>query len=86
MAESGKHKIELKSEEFQEVLGRVPSWILRYGIILIGILFLMLLGGSAIFKYPETVTATMTLTGTNPPAALIAKESGKLKEISISDN
>lgn len=86
MAESEKHKIELKSEEFQEVLGRVPSWILRYGIILIGILFLMLLAGSAIFKYPETVTATMTLTGTNPPAALIAKESGKLKEISVSDN
>lgn len=86
MAELKKHEIELKSEEFQEVLGRIPPWILRYGIILIGIIFLMLLIGSSIFKYPEIVTASMTLTGTNPPAALIAKESGKLKEISVSDN
>lgn len=86
MAESKKHEIELKSEEFQEVLGRIPPWILRYGIILIGCMFLMLLIGSSIFKYPEIVTASMTLTGTNPPAALIAKESGKLKEISVSDN
>lgn len=86
MPELKKHEIELKSEEFQEVLGRIPPWILRYGIILIGIIFLMLLIGSSIFKYPEIVTASMTLTGTNPPAALIAKESGKLKEISVSDN
>ncbi len=47
MAEESQHKtdidkqIELRSEEFQEVLGSVPSWILRRGITLIAIIILI---------------------------------------------
>ncbi len=77
--------IELRSEEFQEVLGSVPPWILRKGIILIAIIVFILLIGSAIFKYPDTITTSMTLTGSIPPASLIAKTSGKLQEVSIYD-
>lgn len=80
-----KQKIELRSEEFQEVLGDVPPWILRWGILLIGIIIMVIMIGSAIFKYPDTIQASMTLTGTNPPTALVARISGKLKEINIKD-
>ena len=59
-------EIELRSEEVQEVMNRVPPAILRYGSgVLLGIV-LLLLGGSAWFSYPETVATEFTLaTGTD---------------------
>ncbi|GHV40040.1 hemolysin [Bacteroidia bacterium] len=85
--EKGKdeHKIELRSEEFQEILGAVPSWILRRGITVLAIIIAILLIGSAFFKYPDTISATMTLTGTSPATALVAKASGRLQELEVID-
>ncbi|MFV0329287.1 MAG: HlyD family secretion protein [Dysgonomonas sp.] len=79
-------KIELRSEEFQEVLGSVPSWILRWGITIVALAIVILLIGSAIFKYPEIITAKIVLTGSTPPASIVAKTTGKLNELYISDN
>lgn len=54
-------EIELRSEEVQEVMNRVPPAILRYGSgVLLGIV-LLLLGGSVWFSYPETVVTEFTL-------------------------
>lgn len=78
-------QIELRSEEFQEVLGNVPSWILRRGITLIALVLLVILLGSAVFKYPDIITTSMTLTGSTPAASLIAKTSGKIQELNITD-
>lgn len=83
--ENATNEIELRSEEFQEVLGSIPSWILRRGIALIGFIILIILIGSAIFKYPDIITTTMRLTGSTPAAALIARTSGKIGELSIND-
>lgn len=53
--------IELRSEEVQEVMNRVPPVLLRYGSgVLLGIV-LLLLGGSAWFSYPETVATEFAL-------------------------
>ena len=79
-------KIELRSEEFQEVLGAVPHWILRWGIIILAVFTLILLVGSAIFKYPDIIPAQITLTGARPPASIVAHSSGKLKELFVTDN
>jgi HlyD family secretion protein len=78
--------IELRSEEFQDVLGTVPHWILRQGITILAIIIVILLIGSAIFKYPDIISSSITLTGSTPPAAIVAKASGKMKELYISDN
>lgn len=77
--------MELRSEEFQEILGQVPSWILRRGITLIFLIILIILIGSACFRYPDTITTAMTLTGTTPATTLIARTSGKIKELNIID-
>ena len=86
MKEEMKDKdIELRSEEFQEILGRIPGWILRRGIFIIVCFVLVILIGSAMFKYPDVITTEMTLTATNPPAALVANTSGKLRELFVKD-
>ncbi len=78
--------IELRSEEFQEVLGEVPGWLLRWGIILVASIIALLLIGSSIFKYPEVISSSMVLTGTSPVASVVAKTSGKLQMLFIKDN
>ncbi len=86
MNQKEEDKIELRSEEFQDVLGTVPHWILRWGITVLSIIIVILLVGSAIFKYPDIISSSITLTGSTPPATIVAKASGKLKELNIDDN
>ncbi|MDL2303346.1 HlyD family secretion protein [Dysgonomonas sp. OttesenSCG-928-D17] len=78
-------QIELRSEEFQEIMGSIPSWILRRGITIIALIVLIVLIGSAIFKYPDIITTSMTLTGSMPATALVSRTSGKIQELSIID-
>ena len=77
--------IELRSEEFHEILGHIPGWILRRGILVIACFITIVLIGSALFKYPDIITTEMVLTGTNPPASLVANSSGKLRELFVAD-
>ena len=79
-------KIELRSEEFQEILGSVPHWILRWGITVLTFVIVILLAGSAIVKYPDVIPARIVVTGSIPPAAVAARASGKLKELFVADN
>ena len=82
---SDDNNIELRSEEFQEILGEIPSWILRWGITLAAIIIILIFVGSAFFKYPDIITAKMTLTGEIPAAGIVAKTSGKIQEIYVVD-
>lgn len=81
-----KQEIELRSEEFNEVLSTVPAWIIRWGITVTACVVLMLLVGSAVFKYPDVISSTVTLTGTTPVSAIVAKTSGKLQELYVENN
>ena len=85
MEDTKETDIELRSEDFQEILGEVPPWILRWGITTIAAVIVVLLIGSSIFKYPDTISSTMTLTGTTPTANVVAKASGKLKMLCVND-
>jgi HlyD family secretion protein len=45
----------------------------------------VLLVGSYIFKYPDVITAGVVLTGSTPPAGIVASSSGKLTILDIKD-
>lgn len=74
-------EIELRSAEVQEVMSRIPPWILRRGITLLFIIVLLLLIGSWFFKYPDVIQAEITVTSEEPPASVIARSTGKIDEI-----
>ena len=77
--------IELRSEEVQDILGQVPSWIIRWGTVVALITVCLLLLGSWLFKYPDIRRAVITVTTQNPPATLVAKVSGKIDKLFVSD-
>lgn len=80
------NKIELRSNEINEILGKPPKWIVRWGITAIFSVVGILLIGSFVFKYPVMVNAGVIITTKNPPAALVAKTSGKIQELYFIQN
>jgi hypothetical protein len=50
-----------RSEEVQEIMGRMPPWILRSGITLIALLVLAAFVAAWFFRYPEVVSANVVM-------------------------
>lgn len=87
MDKEGKaRKVELHRKELEDMLGRVPGWITRNGMILFVFLFALLLYGSWLFKYPDKRKARIVVTSVNPPAELRARTSGKITGLFVEDN
>lgn len=80
------NKIEIRSEEVQELLGQVPKWIVRWGITIIALTIVILIAGSAMFRYPDIQHTDLVLTTENPPANLVAKINGKIQKLFVKDN
>lgn len=74
------HEIEDRyySEPVQEIMGNIPSWVTRWGVSIITGIFVLIIIGCCIIKYPQTVTSSITLTSENPPSDLTARYDGLL--------
>lgn len=86
MDQEKKSEIELNSEEFQEILAKTPSWILRCGVMLVLIIIVLFLVGASLFRYPDVIQASITLTGTIPAARIKAKTTGILLDICVEND
>ena len=79
-------KIEIRSEEVQEILGTPPRWIIRWGTMLI-IAGVGLLGFvSYIVKYPDVVVVPLTITTTVEPVQVVAQRNGHLSRFLVKEN
>jgi len=81
-----KNDIELRSDEIQEILTKVPHRILRWGNGIFIALLLLLLSITWFVKYPDVVVAEATITTVIPPQKEFAKTSGKLQKIFVDNN
>lgn len=84
--ETDDKKIELRSDDFQEIVGRTPSWMVRYGIMAITLSVVVLLVGSYFFKYPDIINSRIEIITENPPVSIIARADGKLQDLVVDDN
>ncbi|HRT34456.1 MAG TPA: hypothetical protein P5023_08495, partial [Bacteroidales bacterium] len=78
---SERRKIEIRSDDVNEILTRPPGWIVRWGNTLISAIFILFVIGCAIFSYPDKLTAPIVVTSANLPAQLMAKTTGKVQEL-----
>lgn len=78
-------EIELHSEDVQEVMGYVPPAIQRYGIIILLCIIGVLMTGSAIFSYPDTVEAELVVTMSPSPRYVKAENGNRLEQIFITE-
>ena len=69
--------IELRCEEVQEILTRPPHALVRWGItVFFTVLALFFIGG-CFFKYPDVVSAEITVTTEHPHVWIVARGTGK---------
>ena len=78
-------EIELRSEEVQEILTRVPNWMIRWGSVVVLLILVSLFFVSWLVKYPDVITTQIVITTNIPPEKLIAKVSGKIEVILVKD-
>jgi multidrug efflux pump subunit AcrA (membrane-fusion protein) len=62
----------------QYLIGNPPSWMMRYGITMIGIFFLLLLLAAWRVQYPDIVEAGITLTTARPPVRVLSPVGGRV--------
>jgi len=80
------NRIEIRSNEVQEILGGVPSKLVRYGIMLVTAVFLLLLLATWGIKYPDVIRSKIVVTTERPPASIVARSAGKIERLFIADN
>jgi len=74
-------KIELRSEEFREILGTPPRWIVQYGTTVAVIGFFIVALFSYFFTYPDIVKAAVNISTEDPPVSIIAQTHGYLEQL-----
>lgn len=84
LIDPGRKKMENKkqeplSEDVQEIIERMPHWIIRYGLTLLLAIMLMILCLTWFIKYPDVINATITITTSPPPIDLISRAEGTLQ-------
>lgn len=76
---------QLRSEEVQDILTKVPHWMIRWGTVLIFGIIVLLFVMSWFLKYPDIVATEITITTNIPPEKLVAKVSGRIEAILVED-
>lgn len=76
-------KIELLSDDVQEILGQTPRWLVRWGVSVIFLVLIFVLSGSLIFKYPDVISGTVIILSENPPVPMMAQSTGKIEYIFV---
>lgn len=68
--EKKRFEIELRSDEFQEIIQQSPRWMIRSGVYLIFGVLILLLAGSYFFRYPDVIKADIVVLTENIPSQI----------------
>lgn len=80
---SEEKELELRSEEVQDILTRIPHWMIRWGNLLILIIILLIFIFSWWIKYPDILSTEIIVTTQIPPEKIVAKSSGRIEKIFV---
>jgi multidrug resistance efflux pump len=75
------NNIEVLNEEIQEILGKPPGWILRFGTLIFLIIIVVLIWLSYWIQYPDIVSSEIIVSFNDPPTKLISPKSGYLNKL-----
>lgn len=78
-------KIELYSEEVEDLLGTPPKGLVRWGITIFFLVICALIILSALVNYPDKVIAPITITTSYPPSPVITRVEGNLSLMNYVD-
>jgi len=68
----------IRSHEVQEIVGQPPPALFQWGISAFFVAMIFILFASWFIRYPDLLTAQVTLTTTPPPVTIVTRASGAL--------
>ena len=74
------------TDDMQDIITPVPSWILRWGITLFFGILILIVSLSALIKYPDIVKTKLKIESPNSPKPVVSKVSGKLIKLLVKEN
>ncbi|MCL2073014.1 MAG: HlyD family efflux transporter periplasmic adaptor subunit [Marinilabiliaceae bacterium] len=77
--------INIRSDEVNEIMGKVPSSLVRYGITVIATVIIAIIVFSFFFRYPDIIYGNFFIQTANPPAFLLSRSSGKIQSLFVDD-
>ena len=77
---------QIRSEEVQDILTRVPHWMIVWGNSVVLVLLSLFLMLSYFIKYPDVIVAESKVTSVRPPQKELAQLTGKIDTILVTDN
>ncbi len=69
------------SEELQDIITKVPSWILRWGIVLLFFILLILFSISAMIRYPDTIRTRISFQSAEKTYPVTSGVKGVIHEV-----
>lgn len=78
--------IEIRAGEVQEILGGVPTKLVRFGIYIFLLVLFLIIVFAFIFRYPDVLKSELVVTTENPPAILEARATGRIVDLKVNDN
>jgi len=77
------NQLNIRSEELDEILGKKPNKLIRWGISVILIILIILLTGSWFFKYPHFVDTKVPILSNNPSTIVNSPRNGFLYSVYV---
>ena len=75
--------INIRSAEVNDILGKPPAAIIRYGITVIFAIISVVFAFSFIFRYPDIIVGSFFIQTSNPPAFLLSNTTSKIQSLLI---
>jgi len=76
----------IRSEEVQDILTKVPHWMIVWGNTIILVLLSLFFALTYFIKYPDVIGSEATVTSMRPPQKELAPITGKIDTILVTDN
>ncbi len=73
------------SDPVKEIMGRPPGSILRWGTIVMFLIFIVFILFAWLIRYPDTIPSPVEITTTNPPVTMVSKKTGHIVKLEVND-
>jgi HlyD family secretion protein len=73
------------SAEVVEILSRHPGWMMRSGIGMLLLVFVLAVTLSMVIRYPDVMVAETVVTSNQPPVKVLTYATGRIGELNVAD-
>jgi len=76
----------MRSQDVEEIIGTPPSWLAKFGTILLVMIMFLLVFLASMYNYPDVVTGKLILTTIDPPRSLRVPKDFLIERVLVKDN